>query len=182
MSWAWIAQHADGPAALSLTRQKLPNLVRPSDFQNEDVWRGAYRVSEPAEPPRVVLLASGSEVSLACDAAAKLAGEALPIHLARHLHVRRCLGQRLAELVGDDAATQAEGAIRNLQAVLEAAGSSLDQVLKCTVFLVDMGEFAAVNEVYGRFFTGDSPPARACVEVSGLPKGALFEIDCVALA
>ena len=78
MSWAWIAQHADGPAALSLTRQKLPNLVRPADFQNEDVWRGAYRVSEPAEPPRVVLLASGSEVSLACDAAAKLAGENTP--------------------------------------------------------------------------------------------------------
>jgi 2-iminobutanoate/2-iminopropanoate deaminase len=85
------------------------------------------------------------------------------------------------EVVGDDAATQAERAIRNLQAVLEAAGSSLDKVLKCTVFLVDMGEFAAVNEVYGRYFSGDSPPARATVEVSGLPKGALFEIDCVAL-
>ena len=86
------------------------------------------------------------------------------------------------EVIGDDAATQAEGALRNLQAVLEAAGSSLDKVLKCTVFLVDMGEFAAVNEVYGRYFSGDSPPARATVEVSGLPKGALFEIDCVALA
>ena len=86
------------------------------------------------------------------------------------------------ELVGEDAATQAEGAIRNLQAVLEAAGSSLDKVLKCNVFLVDMGEFAQVNEVYARYFNGDSPPARATVEVSGLPKGALFEIDCVALA
>jgi len=78
MSWAWIAQHREGPAALSLTRQKLPNLVRPADFRNEDVWRGAYRVSEPSEKPRVVLLASGSEVSLACDAAAKLAGENVP--------------------------------------------------------------------------------------------------------
>ena len=86
------------------------------------------------------------------------------------------------EVVGDDAATQAEGALKNLQAVLEAAGSSLDKVLKCNVYIIDMGEFAAINEVYGRFFTGDSPPARACVEVSGLPKGALFEIDCVALA
>ena len=85
------------------------------------------------------------------------------------------------ELVGEDAATQAEGAIRNLQAVLEAAGSSLDKVLKCNVFIVDMGEFAQVNEVYARYFKGDSPPARATVEVSGLPKGALFEIDCVAL-
>ena len=86
------------------------------------------------------------------------------------------------EVVGDDAATQAEGALRNLQAVLEAAGSSLDKVLKCTVFIIDMGEFAQVNEVYARYFSGDSPPARATVEVSGLPKGALFEIDCVALA
>ena len=85
------------------------------------------------------------------------------------------------EVVGDDAATQAEGALRNLQAVLEAAGSSLDKVVKCNVFLVDMGEFAQVNEVYARYFKGDSPPARATVEVSGLPKGALFEIDCVAL-
>jgi 2-iminobutanoate/2-iminopropanoate deaminase len=86
------------------------------------------------------------------------------------------------DVIGDDAATQAEGALKNLQAVLEAAGSSLDKVLKCNVYIIDMGEFAAINEVYGRFFTGDSPPARACVEVSGLPKGALFEIDCVALA
>ncbi len=86
------------------------------------------------------------------------------------------------EVIGDDAATQAEGALKNLQAVLEAAGSSLDKVLKCNVYIIDMGEFAAVNEVYARYFTGDSPPARACVEVSGLPKGALFEIDCVALA
>ena len=86
------------------------------------------------------------------------------------------------DVIGDDAATQAEGALKNLQAVLEAAGSSLDKVLKCNVYIIDMGEFAAINEVYGRFFTGDSPPARACVEVSGLPKGALFEIVCVALA
>ena len=86
------------------------------------------------------------------------------------------------DVIGDDAATQAEGALKNLQAVLEAAGSSLDKVLKCNVFLVDMGEFAQVNEVYARYFKGDSPPARATVEVSGLPKGALFEIDCVALA
>ena len=100
--------------------------------------------------------------------------------------VVHCSGQiamdpATGEVVGDDAATQAEGALRNLQAVLEAAGSSLDKVVKCNVFLVDMGEFAQVNEVYARYFKGDAPPARATVEVSGLPKGALFEIDCVAL-
>ena len=63
---------------------------------------------------------------------------------------------------------------------LEASGSSLEQVLKCTVFVKSMDDFALVNEVYARFFTGESPPARACVEVSRLPKDVLVEIDCVA--
>ena len=86
------------------------------------------------------------------------------------------------QIVGDDAAQQAERALTNLGAVLEAAGSSLARVVKCTVYLVDMGDFAAVNEIYARFFAGESPPARACVEVARLPKDALVEIDCVALA
>jgi len=86
------------------------------------------------------------------------------------------------QIVGDDAAQQAERVLTNLGAVLEAAGSSLARAVKCTVYLVDMGDFAAVNEVYARFFVGESPPARACVEVARLPKGALVEIDCVALA
>ena len=86
------------------------------------------------------------------------------------------------EGVGGDVSLQTDRVMKNLAAVLQAGGASLATVVKTTVFLVDMGEFAAVNEVYGRFFSGDSPPARATVEVSGLPKGALFEIDCVALA
>ena len=84
------------------------------------------------------------------------------------------------ELVEGDVAVQAERALRNLAAVLEAAGTSLEHALRCTVFLTDMGDFGAVNEVYGRFFPGDSPPARATVQVSGLPKGVDVEIDCVA--
>ena len=85
------------------------------------------------------------------------------------------------ELVGDTAAAQAERAIQNLCAVLAAAGSSPERVLKCNLYLVDMGEFAAVNEVYARTFGEDTPPARACIQAAALPKGALFEIDCVAL-
>jgi 2-iminobutanoate/2-iminopropanoate deaminase len=85
-------------------------------------------------------------------------------------------------LVGEgDVVAQAERALTNLCAVLEAAGSGPEQVLKCNVFLKDMGDFAAVNEVYGRTFSGEEPPARACVEVSRLPKDVLVEIDCVAL-
>ena len=85
-------------------------------------------------------------------------------------------------LVGDDAAAQAERALTNLAAVLEAAGSGLERVLKCNVYLADMADFAAVNEIYARHFQGEDPPARATVAVRTLPKNALVEIDCVALA
>jgi transketolase len=72
LAWAWCVQHATGPAALALTRQKLPALARPSGFALETVWKGAYVVREPARKPDVVLLATGSEVSLSVDAAGKL--------------------------------------------------------------------------------------------------------------
>jgi transketolase len=72
-AWAWIAARADGPCALALTRQKLPALARPAGFRLEDVWHGAHAVRETRGEPDVVLLASGSEVSLCCDAADKLA-------------------------------------------------------------------------------------------------------------
>jgi 2-iminobutanoate/2-iminopropanoate deaminase len=78
-------------------------------------------------------------------------------------------------------AEQTEQVLKNLAAVLEAAGSGLDRIVKTTVFLADMEEFAAMNEVYGRFFT-DSPPARATVEAAGLPRAARVEIEAIALA
>ncbi len=73
---------------------------------------------------------------------------------------------------------QTEQAIANLAAVLEAAGSSLDRVVKTTCFLRNMSDFAVFNGIYARYFTGK--PARSCVEVSALPKGALVEIEAVA--
>ena len=76
---------------------------------------------------------------------------------------------------------QTERVLRNLAAVLEAAGSHLDRVVKTTVFLADMNEFAAMNEVYGSFF-GDLPPARSTVEVKRLPRDVRVEIDVIALA
>src|SRR5262245_6535705 len=79
-----------------------------------------------------------------------------------------------------DLVQQAERALANLRAVVEAAGSSLDQVVKCTVFLTDMRDFQAFNEVYARCFAGPKPPARSTVAVAGLPKGARVEVDCVA--
>jgi 2-iminobutanoate/2-iminopropanoate deaminase len=76
---------------------------------------------------------------------------------------------------------QTEQVLKNLAAVLEAAGSSLDRVVKTTVFLADMQEFTAMNAVYGKFFAQD-PPARATVEASGLPRDARVEIEAIALA
>jgi 2-iminobutanoate/2-iminopropanoate deaminase len=84
------------------------------------------------------------------------------------------------ELVGDTLEQQASRALENLGSVLAAAGSGFDRVLKTTVYLIDMSEFAAMNVVYARYF-GDSRPARATVQVSGLPKGARVEIDAIAL-
>ena len=84
------------------------------------------------------------------------------------------------KMVGETAAEQAEQALKNLQAVLEAGGTSLSHVVKTSVFLQDMNDFAAVNEVYAHFF-GGKPPARSAVQAAALPKGALVEIECIAL-
>ena len=82
-------------------------------------------------------------------------------------------------IVGDTIEAQSEQALKNLQAVLEAGGASLATVVKTTCFLSDMGNFAAFNGVYAKFFTGDCP-ARSCVAVKTLPKGVLVEVEAVA--
>ena len=82
------------------------------------------------------------------------------------------------ELTGSTAAEQTEQVIKNLRAVLEASGSSLEKVVKATCFLTDMGDFAAFNEVYTRHFPGK--PARSTVAVKQLPRGALVEIEAIA--
>ena len=84
-----------------------------------------------------------------------------------------------AEIVGDSVGEQTEQVFANLRAILEAAGSGLHRVVKTTVYLADLGDFAAMNEVYARH-VGDVPPARATIEVSALPSGAKVEIEAVA--
>lgn len=85
------------------------------------------------------------------------------------------------EFLEGDVATQTRRALENLTAVLAAAGTDLAHVMKTTVFLLDMGDFAAMNEVYATFFA-TNPPARSTVAVAGLPKGARVEIECIAIA
>jgi 2-iminobutanoate/2-iminopropanoate deaminase len=84
------------------------------------------------------------------------------------------------ELVQGDVAEQTERVMQNLRAILEAAGSGMSSVIKTTVYLIDMGDFAAMNDVYARHF-GDHRPARSTVAVAALPKGARVEIDAIAL-
>ena len=95
-----------------------------------------------------------------------------------------CSGQipldpQTGELVAGDVSAQAERVLQNLGAVLSAAGLSFADVVKTTIYLADMNDFAAVNAVYGKYF-GESKPARSTFAVAALPKGARLEIDCIA--
>jgi 2-iminobutanoate/2-iminopropanoate deaminase len=85
------------------------------------------------------------------------------------------------QVISGDVAAQTDRILRNVSHILEAAGSGLDKVVRSTVFLKNMGDFAAMNAVYGRFFNA-APPARSTVEVARLPKDVLIEIDVIALA
>lgn len=84
------------------------------------------------------------------------------------------------ELELSDIAKATKNCLENVKAILEDAGSSMEKVIKTTVFITDMAEFAAMNEVYGKYFS-DNPPARSCIQVAGLPKGAKVEIEAVAV-
>jgi 2-iminobutanoate/2-iminopropanoate deaminase len=81
---------------------------------------------------------------------------------------------------GEDVKAQAKASLDNVKAILEAAGTGMDKVCKTTVFLSDMANFGAVNEVYGTYFKEGSYPCRSCVEVAALPKGGLVEIEAIA--
>jgi 2-iminobutanoate/2-iminopropanoate deaminase len=84
-----------------------------------------------------------------------------------------------SQITGADAAQQTQRVLENLKAILEAGGSNFHQVVKTTVFLKDMNDFAAMNEIYARYFTA-APPARSTVQVARLPKDALVEIELIA--
>ena len=85
------------------------------------------------------------------------------------------------QVVPGDIAAQTERVMKNLAAILQAAGTGMEKVVRCGVFLKSMNDFAAMNEVYGRYFAA-APPARSTVEVTRLPKDVLVEIDVIALA
>jgi len=84
------------------------------------------------------------------------------------------------EIVGDDISTQTEQVMKNIEGLLDAAGSDFSHVLKTTCFITDMADFSAMNEIYSSYFTG-SMPARSCVAVKQLPRNVLVEIETIAL-
>ncbi len=92
------------------------------------------------------------------------------------------LDPKTGKLVGGEIEAQTERVCENLRAVLEAAGTSLERVVRASVYLVDLSAFPRMNAVYARYFTGDPKPARSTVQVAALPLGAHVEIDVVALA
>lgn len=92
------------------------------------------------------------------------------------------LDPQTGQLVGEgDVAKQTDRALTSLKAILEAGGATLQDVVKTTVFLKDMNDFAAMNAVYAQYFEEANAPARACVEVARLPKDVLVEVDCIAV-
>ena len=89
------------------------------------------------------------------------------------------LNPQSMEIEVDDVASQTEQVMANIKAVLAVANATLENVVKCTIFLKDMNDFATVNEVYGKYFA-ENPPARSCVEVARLPRDVKVEIECIA--
>jgi 2-iminobutanoate/2-iminopropanoate deaminase len=90
------------------------------------------------------------------------------------------LDPKTQQIVDGETSVQAERVLENVKGILESAGSSMERVVKTTIFLADMNDFSAVNEVYSRYF-GANPPARSTVEVSKLPRNVRIEIDAIAL-
>ena len=126
-----------------------------------------------------------SRQALHTDAAPKAIGPYSQAVAVAAGHLIFCSGQipldpATAQMVTGDISAQTERVMKNLEAVLAAGGATFANVVRCTIFLTDMNDFAKVNEVYGRYFQ-DAPPSRATVQVSALPKGANVEIDAIAV-
>jgi 2-iminobutanoate/2-iminopropanoate deaminase len=128
-------------------------------------------------PSREVLTAAGA------PAAVGPYSHAVALELGAASRLLFCSGQipldpASGELVGQGAAEQARQCLQNLERVCEAAGTSLARAVRVTVYMTDLGEFAAVNEVYATFFASE-PPARVAIGVAALPKGAQVEVDAI---
>lgn len=100
------------------------------------------------------------------------------------IYVSGCIGmdRETKQLVSEEVAVQARKCLENMKCIVEDAGSDMSKVVKCTVLLVDMADFAAINAVYAEFFDAATAPARACFAVRALPAGSKIEIDAICIA
>jgi 2-iminobutanoate/2-iminopropanoate deaminase len=124
-------------------------------------------VQAPGAPPAIGPYSHAVLVDLRSDGRLLFCSGQIPLDAAT------------GELVGTTAPEQARRCLENLQAVCDAAGTSLERAVRMTVYMTDLADFAAVNEVYGTFFDGGDPPARVAIGAAALPKGAQVEIDAV---
>jgi transketolase len=172
MAWAWIARHTGGPALLALSRQTLPALKREAPFRSEDVLRGAYCVQDPGASARVVIVATGSEVSLACDAAGKLRAEGTPARVVSMPCTSLFLAQPEAyqqRLIPDD---------ETLVVAVEAGrGESLRRFVGRRGLVCGIDRFGAsapytaLAEAFG--FTPDAIAARVRQHLAGAGNGSI---------
>mmetsp|Transcript_23211 Transcript_23211/g.64456 ORF Transcript_23211/g.64456 Transcript_23211/m.64456 type:complete len:181 (+) Transcript_23211:103-645(+) len=139
----------------------------------------------PRTARRSVTTAAAKEIiaAPADKAPAALGPYSQAVKVGSTLYVSGCIGiiPGTKDFAGNDVAAQTEQVMKNMGAILEAAGSGFEKVVKTTILLADMGDFATVNGVYGPYFPED-PPARACFAVKELPLGALVEIEAIAIA
>lgn len=141
--------------------------------------RGAFSGSSPALAPRVLM---SKKHIVSTERAPKAIGpysQAVKANGLVFLSGQIPLDPATGEMVQGDVVAQTKRVMQNLEAVLAAAGSSFDKVVRATIFLADLGDFAKVNEIYGAHFDKE-PPARATVQVAALPRGARVEIDLIA--
>ena len=124
--------------------------------------------------PKKVVSTAGAPAAVASYSQAAVAGGW--VHCSGQIGLDPATGT----LVEGGVVAEARQVMANLAAVLEAAGATFEDVVKCTIFLADMADFARVDEVYASRFAGMDPPARACVAVRSLPKGVQVEIECIA--
>jgi 2-iminobutanoate/2-iminopropanoate deaminase len=131
---------------------------------------------------RIATMASSREVISTTDAPGAVGpySQAIKANGMVYVSGQVALVPGTKEFAAEDVAGQTEQVMKNMGAILSAAGTSFDKVVKTTILLADMGDFAVVNDVYGKFFP-ENPPARATFAVKGLPLGAKVEIDAVAL-
>ena len=143
--------------------------------------RDSGRVSETTAAPstRTVIHSDQAPAAVGAYSQAIVAQGARTLYTSGQIALDPATGAMVGE---GDVEAEARQVMKNLKAVVEAADMSLRDVVRCTIYLTDMADFARVNAIYAESFPADqNPPARACVAVAALPKGAVVEIDCVAV-